>query len=163
MGYLKRRRSRMREARAFDAAFPADADLDALSWAYARDATAEPPPEADLYLRFAVRARGLPESAYRGIFQTSYEIYRKAGSFPDLVRLRELLRWFETNLRPHDPKMRRAVFWFRRDAVDCIERVWELVHIVERAGFKVVLLSGHDPGRIVFRDAHQIAALPKRR
>jgi FMN phosphatase YigB (HAD superfamily) len=153
----------MREALAFESAFPEDVDLDALAWAFARDATGEPPPEADSYLRFAVRARGLPESAYRGIFHTAYALLKKDDGSPDQKRLRELLIWFEANLHPHDPRMKRAIFWFRRDAVDCIERVWELVHIVQRAGFKVVLLSEHAPGRIVYRDAHQIAALPLRR
>jgi hypothetical protein len=161
VGYFNRRRSRMRDLQAFASAFPADAALDAAAWASAGEVTEDTRARvAEAYVRFAVRARGLAEHAYRGIFHTAYSLARGRVGSDDKARLDELLVWFEANLPPHDPRSRRAVFWFRSGAAECIDRAWELVFIVQRAGFKVLVLHTDAPGRVVYRDDHQVAALP---
>jgi hypothetical protein len=166
MGYLKRRRSRMRDLQSAQDAFPEEVDHDALAWAFAREWTqATRELDRSSFVRFAVHQRGVPKAAYQGIFQTAYAVARQRVPDGDVERadlaahVRELLDWFEEHLRPHDPRRRRAVFWFRASATECIDRVWELRRLLERAGYTVSVLETTSPGHIVFQDELQIVAL----
>jgi hypothetical protein len=169
MGYLKRRRSRMRDALGLRKAFPAEVDLNALDWASAREwTTAAREVDRLPFVRFAVRRKGIPDNAYNGVFETAYALAQRpatpddpeAAAFVDHIR--EILKWFEENLVAPDPGARRAVFWFRSRAVPCIERVWELTRLLKRAGFTVLVRETDAPGKIVYQDENQIAALRRR-
>ncbi|REK18360.1 MAG: hypothetical protein DWQ37_04405 [Planctomycetota bacterium] len=75
--------------------------------------------------------------------------------------LRESLRWFHRNLPAPwtDVRDRRAIFWFRsRSGV--VREIWHLVAILREEGVPVRKRSTQMPGRIVYDDAFQIAAIP---
>jgi hypothetical protein len=166
VGYLKRRRSRLRERRSISAAFPSECDFDALEWAFAREWTAGVLESDSLpFVRFAVRRRGVPKGEYDGVFRAAYAVARrplKTDDFDARVlaeEVLELLQWFEENLTSHDPRAKRAVFWFRSEAVACIDRVWRLTRLLERAGFTIFIQETDAPGKVVYQDDNQIAAL----
>ena len=53
----------------------------------------------------------------------------------------------------------RAIFWFRPQS-KIVSEVWHLVAILREEGVPVGLRRTHMPGRIVFSDDFQIAAIP---
>jgi hypothetical protein len=79
--------------------------------------------------------------------------------------LQESQRWFNMNLPV--PRLRarqgRPVFWFRTEANDCLVQIWNLVAIFNAEGLYVEQLTTLRPGHIVYRDDHQIAAIPGKR
>ena len=121
-----------------------------------------------MYIRFvtpqrAGDARGVPA----GVFRADYP---RAPWWIDRA-IRAEYRWFNENL----PVPRRfgvvtrksdrafgGVCWFRDDARDCIAHAYALAALLTEAGVPVTRLLTDAPGDIVWRDAHQIVAMPPR-
>ena len=155
MGYLNPpiRRGRAREQkRAFvDAARGVDPAL----WTTAGDLRAVP---ADAYLRFAVRQAS---GEMVGLFQSSALVKEDPGVPPAaLSQARRTFRWFNRHLAVPQRLPTSAVCWFRADATDCVDRVRTLVEVYRLAGHTVWMLATRSPGRVVYRDDHQVAAIP---
>ena len=55
-----------------------------------------------------------------------------------------------------------GVCWFRDDARDCIAHAYTLAALLGEAGVPVTRLKTDAPGDIVYRDAHQIVAMPRK-
>ena len=116
----------------------------------------------DTYVRF--EAPYHCESTFQplGIFQVVAVVEERA-SLSDLSRL--LLEhhnsWFNTNLPvPRaDDIDERAIFWFHCRA-KIVRDAWRLVGVLRNEGVPIHLRRTRTPGRIVYRDAMQIAAVP---
>ena len=68
--------------------------------------------------------------------------------------------WFGRNLpAPRVEIDERAIFWFRPQA-RVIREIWGLVAILREEGMPIGMRRTTTPGRIVFQDDHQIAAIP---
>lgn len=84
---------------------------------------------------------------------------------PTRERLREVLSWFNRNLTV--PSLGdsdwRCLFWFRSNSQPVISRLWELAHLLEDEGIFVTKVRTSQPGMIVYRDEHQVAAKPRRK
>jgi hypothetical protein len=82
-------------------------------------------------------------------------------------RVIAILEWFREYLPiPRSEAItEEAVFWFKPDdrARACTCRIWELAYVLRSHGRLVQLHKTHHPGRIVFEDAYQVAAIPVRR
>jgi hypothetical protein len=76
--------------------------------------------------------------------------------------LRPLFDWFGDNLRAPDVNG-RAIFWFKSDASACISRIWQMVHVLKSNDHLVWMMRNERPGRIVYEDAFQVAAVPFRK
>jgi len=100
-------------------------------------------------------------------------LFRAAGVLEDTIELpdytqellRESLDWFDKNLTvPSLPSYRsKCVFWFRTDADKLLERVWELVALLNQEGMFVQQRTTSRPGQITYSDRFQIAAIPERK
>ena len=79
--------------------------------------------------------------------------------------LRESLDWFNENLAvPRRGSICwRCVFWFDRSSSEVIGRIWDLVNILRYHDVYIGVHQCRDPGKIVYRDSHQIAAIPSGR
>ena len=77
----------------------------------------------------------------------------------DLVR--QSLEWFNRCLPApsRDVVDPRAIFWFRGQS-QVVRETWQLVSILREEGIRVRLRKTKVPGRIVYRDDFQIAAVP---
>jgi hypothetical protein len=86
----------------------------------------------------------------------------RAGLLPDAARsrLRSVLRWFNRNMSVPPRLPRNAVCWLRADAAGCVDRLRELVELYRLTGHPVLMQSTFVPGRVVYRDEHQVAAVP---
>src|SRR6476659_8441319 len=100
-------------------------------------------------------------------------LFRAAGVLEDELNnsdytqelLRESLDWFNKNLKvPRLSSYRgKCVFWFRTDADKLLERVWELVALLNQEGLYVHQRTTSRPGQITYSDGFQIAAIPERK
>ncbi|MDN5940368.1 MAG: hypothetical protein L0H94_00680 [Nitrospira sp.] len=120
-----------------------------------------------MYLRFVVKRKD-PDSGKRlGIFQALAEL-RDHGELREheLDVMRELHQWFNVQLekpttfsrssKPH--AMDKAISWFKDSALEHIERMREIVAILEEHGVHVEILQTDRPGYVVYEDDFQIAA-----
>jgi len=113
---------------------------------------------ADSFLRFVVE---LPGMGIVGLFRSS-EILEEAPDLPPAVRseLRSIFRWFNANLPAPRRLPRTAICWFRADATDSIQTLRRLIEFYRMMGHPIWMLATHNPGRIVYRDRMQVAAIP---
>src|SRR5262249_45677739 len=121
--------------------------------------------EMPRFVRFVIHQRVPGEPRPVGPFTAAYHL-RAGGDLPptDRDRLKRLLRWFETELRVplRDAIPPRAVFWYA-DVGPFWARMWELVQLLDEHGFTAELVTAPTVGRVVYRDAHQLAAFRPRR
>ncbi len=125
-----------------------------------------------MYLRF-VLTRTHPNSGFRdGVFGAAYEL-REGDELAGSQRqeLESLLRWFDDNLQEptrfnrtnSKGRYRRAtrgLSWFKSSAVKHIQKLRDLISILEDHGFHVTKVKARNPGYIVYEDNHQIVAEP---
>ena len=100
-----------------------------------------------------------------GPFAAAYFLRDDDDLLPhDRQRLYELLAWFEAELtvprRGTIPAS--AIFWYA-DVGPFSLRMWELVQLLSEYDFTTELITARFVGRIVYRDTHQVAAVPPRR
>lgn len=122
-------------------------------------------PSPPLYLRLALTEPDEESFQGRGVFTSAYELLNSGELSPeDSAFLKTLIVWFEQNL-PLPDRSRlesRAIFWFKVGAGETADRAWELARFLKRHGPRVELLRTRRPGRIVYEDDAQIAAVPFR-
>lgn len=117
----------------------------------------------DWYIRFQTSQPAMHSSWPLGIFRAA-DVLRELAEGEDAAVswIEEAYDWFNTNL-PVPPREKidpRAVFWFRTDAAACIAESWKLTAAFCEAGLWVRLYRTNRPGRIVYQDQFQIAAIP---
>lgn len=115
-------------------------------------------PAAETFLRFVIK---LPDAGWIGLFQSS-DILEGVEDLSSDARadLARVYRWFDANLAVPRRLPKRAVCWFRADAEECLEHIRELIEIFRLAGYQVWMRTTKAPGRVVYRDQHQVAAVP---
>jgi hypothetical protein len=126
-----------------------------------------PVPVPDGFFRFEVvwysggRKRAL--GVFRSAGYAEQEGEEHAG---DERALRAVLRWFDRNLRaPRRLRRVAAIFWFRPHVAGETEiwaRIVELARLLCRYGYYVEVARTTRPGKIVYHDETQIAAVPFR-
>lgn len=158
MGYFKRKldRGRAREAvRDLHAHHLADG-----TWVPWLDERPDPPVES-AYLRFAIGERDPYSDRRQGIFHASYHL-RQALAEDDAVRaaIDDELAWFGDHLAVPDIDRDGAIFFFKAGATECTRRIWNLAHLLRSQGLTVEMQVVENPGRIVYQDEDQVAAVP---
>ncbi len=75
--------------------------------------------------------------------------------------LSDALCWFNEHLPvpPAEAMDHRAIFWFHRPSV-AVRQMWQLVSIFREEGVHVALRRTDAPGRVVYCDDFQVAAIP---
>jgi hypothetical protein len=155
MGYF-REPIRRRAARAEKLALlEAARDVDLTEW---EPAVGVERVARDAYVRFVVCH---PERGWVGLFAAG-DVLDEPDALPDAARsaLRDTLRWFNRNLAVPRRLPRDAVCWFRADATPCLARLRDLIELYRLAGRPVVMRASFAPGRTVYRDGQQVAAVP---
>ena len=115
------------------------------------------------YLRFQTTEESPATGWPLGIFRGSADLrWSEPNQFVYGEWVEEIYQWFNANLTvPAISELdRRAVFWFLPDARKFVSAAWSLVAAFRDAGIGVSVRRTDCPGRIVYRDEHQIAAIP---
>jgi hypothetical protein len=114
------------------------------------------------YVRFETPYHCDSSRQHLGIFWAAAAVEERA-ELPDWTRqwLNNRNYWFGAHLPipRRDGIDRRAIFWFRPQA-KIVSEVWHLVAILREEGIPVALRLTSLPGRIVYKDDFQIAAIP---
>ncbi len=120
-----------------------------------------------MYVRFVVGADAENAAWLTGII-TEARLLRDAGELYDYEseRLEEIYEWFNEHLPcpPFEQKLRSgawtrdAVAWFRAEAGEPIQRMWDIVAILREHGVPVRLVTTERPGRVVYEDEYQVVA-----
>jgi hypothetical protein len=115
------------------------------------------------YIRLVTPDRDEDSRQPRGLFSAAYELLHSGElEADDWRRLRDDVDWFVANLpAPKKAPHKRAIFWFRSSADECVRRAWEMVQLLRLHGHQIEMVKCSDPGRIVFHDDFQVAALPQ--
>lgn len=120
-----------------------------------------------MYLRFALKVLENDSGYRRGVLVAAHEL-RDDGDLTveEHRELLESLAWFNLHLNHPaclaDPENRRAISWFKPEALKPISRMWRLKAILENHGHAVDVLKTDDPGIVLFEDGWQIVAKPRR-
>ncbi len=117
----------------------------------------------DTYVRFQTQLRCGNTGRPAGIFLAAGRIEdRTTLPTETRERLREIVDWFNRNLTA--PALAdsdwRCLFWFRSSSQPLISRLWELAYLLEEENVFVTKVRTRQPGMIVYRDEHQVAAVP---
>lgn len=126
-----------------------------------------------MYLRFISPMRTRMSGVNVGIFRASY-ICEEDLDQPKFLRdaIRVELEWFNEHLdspayetfelRPIRGGALKGICWFRSGAKDMIEHAFNLRALMAECGVLIKVQGTRTPGDILYRDKHQIVALPKR-
>ena len=118
------------------------------------------------FIRFQTELRSTHKGSPLGVFCATVAL-EEQFDLPDYAQelLRESLDWFNSNLvAPRLPaQYARCVFWFRTEAEELLEHVWPLVALLNQEGLYVHQRTTSQPGKIVYFDEYQVAAVPGRR
>jgi hypothetical protein len=116
-----------------------------------------------MYLRFTITAIDEDSHRPRGLFTEAYTLLDSGGlNREEWLDLRALLDWFNVNLA-HPPKKfaaGRAIFWFRSEAEECIDKIWELANVLRIHGRHITVHKCRRLGNIAYSDLLQVAAFP---
>jgi hypothetical protein len=122
-----------------------------------------------MFLRMTITGRDADSHQPQGIFHAAWNLL-DSGDLTDAEAedLRSLLKWFDTYMPcPTESQCRalshRAVFWFRPTAQEFIGRAWEIVQLLRLHGYLVEVHKTRDPGRVLYHDPYQVAAIFQRR
>ncbi len=112
-----------------------------------------------MFIRFVVGADGDCHRSLTGII-TEARIRRDNGDLDQhqAARLEEAYSWLNKHLPvpPFEQLPSDAVGWFRDEALEPIQRMWEIVSLLKECGVPVRLLRSTNPGKVVYEDEHQI-------
>ncbi|MCZ6817816.1 MAG: hypothetical protein O7F76_14110 [Planctomycetota bacterium] len=103
-----------------------------------------------------------------GVLQAAFEL-RDSGKLEthESAWLEKELDWLEVHLESpaclREPGTHRAISWFHPRAKRAIEKTRSIVALLEEHGVRVRMVTTDDPGTIVYEDAWQIVAYPRRR
>src|SRR5215208_3486897 len=96
---------------------------------------AQSPRRPRLYLRFSAGEMHPDSHRQKGIFHASNTLDEHGRlTHAEWDVLEESRWWFDRNLPVPRLDEGRAIFWFRTDASECLERIWEQVAIMREGG-----------------------------
>ncbi len=119
----------------------------------------------ETYLRFQTPLRCEYTTRPLGIFIAAGRVEASLDN-DDALRalIGDLLDWFGEHL--HMPDLNyfgwRSLFWFRSDSHTMLAKMWQLVIAIRECGLPVQMQRTSNPGRIVYVDEHQVAAVARR-
>ena len=118
-----------------------------------------------MYIRFQTGVRCHDTGRSLGIFHAAGHLQDRCDVPQYLVEpLSDSLAWFNRNLKVprRDSIPRRCLFWFDCQNAEVLGHVWELIGWLRMSDVYVTHRKCDYPGKIVYRDDHQVAAIPGR-
>ena len=116
-----------------------------------------------MFLRFAVHDRDEDSKREKGVFTALYGLADEhLLSDYEMSWFVEQETWFTKHLkRPQDLKDQpTAIAWFKDTATEHISRMRALCALLEHKDMAIAFFQTLKPGRIVYEDEHQVAAIP---
>jgi len=120
-----------------------------------------------MYLRFSTKQLDPESSRNTGILVAAHTLRDEGDiSVQQHNELRKVLLWFNENLQVpkllNDVEHRRAISWFKPEAKEAINKMWQLVDVLKSHGIETEVLKTKDPGVVVYEDEWQLIAKPRK-
>jgi hypothetical protein len=118
------------------------------------------------YIRFVVPQRHEDSGQRAGVFSIAYHLMdQEETPTKDKQHLRGILDWFKKNLTVPEKCTipPRAVFWYKKNANETIQKMWSLCGILRDHGYHPQMIRIGTPGKIVYEDDKQVGAVPFKR
>lgn len=116
-----------------------------------------------MFLRFVTTEIDEDSHLPKGVIIAAYSLLDSGDlNLQEWERLRVLMDWFEKNLPspPDNFYAGRAIFWFRSEAKENIDRLWEVIAMLRENGCHIEVLKCRSLKNICFSDRFQVAAYP---
>jgi hypothetical protein len=123
-----------------------------------------------MYLRFITQFTNPYGESETGIFMLLKYLRddRSPTTDADKIKLKELSRWFNTNLETptrfsngiSKNNANVSLSWFKDSAKDHINKIQEFIDIAESYDFTIERFTSKSPGYIVYEDEYQVSAVP---
>ena len=122
-----------------------------------------------MYIRFVIFQKDDDSHRFKGVYQAADELIDDGVLTDQELRwLEDLQRWLDKRLdvpsrfsrSTRSGAHKNAISWFKDTAHEYIEKMRELVELLENHGLRTKMLQTDRPGYIVYEDEHQIAAVP---
>ena len=112
-----------------------------------------------MFSRFITSETNSQSHQLQGFFATSYALLDSGLSQEEEIELKILLGWFKLNLPVPDCfHQKRAVFWYRNSAHECLGTMWKLANILRSHSYAIEVQSCQRLCNIVYQDEFQVAA-----
>jgi hypothetical protein len=124
-----------------------------------------------MFLRFVIADRDRESHQERGLFHAAGRL-RDSGSLSEAEEtlLQEVRDWFNINLEkprrftsakpPYYRKRQNGISWFKDSAREHINKMREMVVLLEHHDVPVRMIKTTRPGYVVYEDEFQIVAVP---
>ena len=113
------------------------------------------------YLRFVITKRDEDSGRAQGLFQAAYDLLDSGDLDPvEHATVRSAMDWFRKHLQAQEAVDTRAIFWFKAESVETVQRMWTLIGVLREHGLHVRMMKTDEPGTTDYDDSHQIAAIP---
>lgn len=119
-----------------------------------------------MYLRFKTSFVDAYEGKRYGVFQAAYYLLNSDELYEhDKARLDEVWAWFRHHLNRPDVYQRNkpeynAICWFKPTAQEHVQKMHEMIGILELYGYNVWKVKCRKPGYVVYEDDEQVAVIP---
>jgi hypothetical protein len=124
-----------------------------------------------MFLRFVTTEVHRESHKEAGLFRAAYRLRDDDMlSAEEEVALKQIYSWFNKNLKeptrfttakpPYDGKRKNGISWFKDSANEHIDKMREIVDLLERHDVPVRMIKAARPGYIVYEDEFQIVAVP---
>ncbi len=121
-----------------------------------------------MYIRFVTARQSADSGFLEGIFQAAFAL-RDRGALEswEMQWLESELAWLKMHLKSpevlREPENRRAICWFRPNALRPIEKVRSIAALLKEKGEPVQMIKTRDPGILLYADGWQVVAKPRRK
>lgn len=118
-----------------------------------------------MYMRFVVTQIDSMSHREKGLFVASQELLEDGNlTSHEREQLEEVLEWFDEHLLgPGDWfNSSRAIFWFKRSAMEHINQMWRLANLLRLHGLYIEVQRCTRLANVVFEDDYQVVAYPSR-
>ena len=126
-----------------------------------------------MFIRFASLRVDRYSGRELGVFSSARQLQRSGRLNEDEVcALDELLQVYEDKLEVPDcygdtslrwQRKYAAICWFKTQSREFISQMWTVAKFLKSHGMPMRLLRTTLPGRVLYEDEHQVAAVPFRR
>jgi|TARA_B110000967_G_scaffold181779_1_gene199232 hypothetical protein len=122
-----------------------------------------------MYLRFITEFTNEWNESDTGVFQAIKFLINNEQTFEyDRERLKEIRKWFNLELEKpkkfnkhsNRHKTEIAISWFKDSATKHIEKMYDMIPILENYNLQVKVIKRENPGYIVYQDEFQVVTLP---
>ena len=122
-----------------------------------------------MFIRFIAEFRNEDGEIETGVFQAAGFLRASNETYDyDKKQLLELKDWFNRYLEKPERfnKATRknasnvALSWFKSSATEHLQKMYEIIHILDKYNIAVTVVKRKNPGYIIYEDDYQVSTIP---